>query len=292
MKSASDIWVCGNCRSINPLSSRRCYRCHTPIEVAAAKPEDLTIEHRENAPTPTGVFRSSETHAVLTTIATAAFILATFVALWTNWTATDLRASGEAVAARALIDERLPLLALAPIFGIAALVAFGTWIRRVVENLPALGAGYSRVSPTFAFFEPLIPGFNVYAIPARIGEAIQKLGGHPTAMPLLGLAIIVAFGPAIVVGVLLRFTGMFGSGDELRVALAIGLILVFACQAIALTLGVVVIWQIEGLQRSKHAALTTSAPDQSSGMDRGSPTGPFTPGNSSVPDPTHHSKQS
>ena len=255
MKSVSDIWVCGNCRSINPLSSRRCYRCHTPIEVAAAKPEDLTIQHKEAAPTPTGVYRSSETQAVVTSIATAAFILATFVALWTNWSATELRAGGEAAAGQALIDERLPLLALAPIFGVAALVAFGAWIRRVVENLPALGAGYSRVSPTFAFFEPLIPGFNVYAIPARMGEAIQKLGGHPSAMPLLGLAIIFAFGPAIVVGLLLRFTGLFGTGDDLRIALSIGLILVFACQAIALALGLVVVWQIEGLQRSKHAAI-------------------------------------
>lgn len=259
MKSVSDIWVCGNCRSINPLSSRRCYRCHTPIEVAAAKPEDLTIQHREVAPTPTGVFRSSEARAVVTSIATAAFILATFVALWINWSATDLRASGEAEAAQALLDERLPLVALAPIFGVAALVAFGTWMRRVVENLPALGAGYSRVSPTFAFFEPLIPGFNVYAIPARMGEAIQKMGGHPSAMPLLGLAIIFAFGPAIVVGFLLRFTGLFGTGAELRVALSIGLILVFACQAIALLIGLVVVWQVEGLQRSRHAALAAAS---------------------------------
>jgi hypothetical protein len=292
MRSVSDIWVCGNCRSINSLGSRRCYRCHTPIEIAAAKPEDLTIQHQEVALAPTGVFRSSETRAVLTSIATVAFILATFVALWTNWMATDLRANDEAGAARALIDERLPLLALAPIFGVAALVAFGAWIRRVVENLPALGAGYSRVSPTFAFFEPLIPGFNAYAIPARMGEAIQKLGGHSIAMPLLGLAIIFAFGPAIVVGFLLRFTGLFGTGTELRVALSVGLILVFACQAIALLIGLVVVWQIEGLQRSKHAAIAAATTDQSSGIERRSPTGPFAPGNSSVPDATHHSKRS
>jgi hypothetical protein len=255
MKSASDIWVCGRCRSINPLSSGKCYRCHTPIEVAAAKPEELSFEHKEVAPVPTGVFRSSETLAVAVSIATVAFILATFFALWTNWTATDLRANGEAQAAGALLGERLPLLALAPIFGVAALVSFGGWIRRVVENLPALGLGYSRVTPTWAFFEPLIPGFNVYAIPARLGEAITKLGGHAAAMPLLGLAIILAFGPAIVVGFLLRFTGMFGTGDDLRQALSIGLILVFACQAIALVIGLVVVWQIEGMARRKHESL-------------------------------------
>jgi hypothetical protein len=260
MRSGADIWVCSNCRSINPLSRSRCYRCNTPIEVAAARPEDLSFVHQEKPPEPTGTFRSSETLAVAVTVATVAFIFATFVALWTNWTATDLRAGGDSPAAAALISDRLPLLALAPICAVLAFVAFGAWIRRIVENLPTVGAGYSRVSPTWAFFEPLIPGFNVYAIPARMAEAITRLGGHPSAMPLLGLALIVAFGPAVVIGVLLRFTGMFGTGAELRQALAIGLVVVFACQAIALTLGLVVVWQIEGLTRRRHESLGSGGP--------------------------------
>lgn len=255
MRSGADIWICSNCRSVNPLSRGRCYKCSTPIEVAAARPEDLAFVHQDKAPEPTGTFRSAETFAVAVTVAVVAFIFATFVALWTNWTATDLRAAGEEEAAATLLADRLPLLALAPLCGVLALLAFGMWIRRVVGNLPALGAGHSRVSPTWAFFEPLIPGFNVYAIPTRMAEAITKLGGHPSAMPLLGLSIIFAFGPAVVVGVLLRFTGMFGTGEELRQALALGLILVFACQAVALAIGLVVVWQIEGLARSRHAAL-------------------------------------
>jgi hypothetical protein len=255
VKSASDIWVCGRCRSINPLSRGRCYRCNTPIEVAAAKPEDLTFEHKEVAPEPTGVFHSSETRAVVVSIATVAFILATLTALWINWSATDLRASGEAEAARDLLIGRLPLLALAPITAAIAVVTYGLWIRRVVENLPALGVGYSRVSPSWAFFEPMIPGFNLYALPTRMAEAIEKLGPHPWAIPLLGLALILAFAPPVAAGFLLRFTGLFGTGSELRIALAVGLIIVFVCQSIALVLGLVILWQVEGLQRAKHEAI-------------------------------------
>jgi hypothetical protein len=255
VKSASDIWVCGRCRSINPLSRGRCYRCNTPIEVAAAKPEDLTFEHKEVPPEPTGEYRSSETLAVVVSIAVVAFIFATLVALWINFSATDLRAGGEAEAARRLLADRLPVLALAPITGVIALVSYGLWIRRVVENLPALGVGYSRVSPSWAFFEPLIPGFNFYALPTRMAEAIEKLGPHPWATPLLGLAIIFAIGPAIAAGVLLRFTGLFGSGADLRLALASGLLIVFVCQSIALALGLVILWQVEGLERRKHAAI-------------------------------------
>lgn len=227
------------------------------MEVAASRPEDLSFVHEAKAPEPTGTFRSSETVAVAVTVASVAFIFATFVALWTNLSATDLRAAGDRAAAAALLDERLPLLVLAPVCAVLALVAFGAWIRRVVENLPTVGAGYSRVSPTWAFFEPLLPGFNVYAIPARMAEAITKLGGHQGAMPLLGLAIIFALGPAVVIGVLLRFTGMFGTGAELRQALAVGLIVVFACQAVALVIGNVVVWQIEGMARSRHEALAS-----------------------------------
>jgi hypothetical protein len=260
MRSGADIWICSRCRSVNPLSRGRCYKCNTPIEVAASRPEDLAFVHEEKPPEATGTFRSSETLAVAVTVATVAFIFATFIALWTNWTATDLRAAGQPQAAATLLEERFLLLALAPICAILALVAFGAWISRVVDNLPALGAGYSKVSPTWAFFEPLIPGFNIYAIPARMAEAITKLGGNAAAMPLLGLAIVLAFGPAVVIGALLRFaSGLFGEGDELRQALAIGLMVVFAFQAVALAIGLVVVWQVEGMQRSRHAALPAVA---------------------------------
>jgi hypothetical protein len=259
MKSASDIWVCGRCRSINPLSRGKCYRCNTPIEVAAAKPEELSFVHHEAPPEPTGTYQSSESRAVFVSIATVGFILAALVALWINWSVVDLRASGEGDAARQLLADRLPVMALAPVLAVVALVAFGLWIRRVVENLPALGVGYSKVSPTWAFFEPLIPGFNLYAIPTRMAEAIQKLGGNAVAMPLLGLALILAFAPAVGAAFLLRFTGLFGTGAELRLATATGLILVFVCQTIALLIGLVVLWQIEGMARSKHVALADAS---------------------------------
>lgn len=172
-----------------------------------------------------------------------------------NWSATDLRANGDAVGATEFILARLPLLALAPITAAIAVVSYAFWIRRVVENLPALGVGYSPVSPTWAFFEPMIPGFNLYALPTRMAEAIEKLGPHPWAIPVLGLALILAFGPPVAAGILLRFTGLFGTGHELRIALAVGLIIVFVCQAIALVMGLVILWQIEGLQRAKREAL-------------------------------------
>lgn len=255
MKSAADIWVCGVCRSINPLRSGKCYRCSTPIEVAAAKPEDLSITHREAPPVPTGVVRSSEARAVAVSVATVAFILSALIAAWVNWSVADLRASGEQVPAGGLLAARVPLLLLGAVIGLLALLSYAAWIRRVVENLSGLGVGYSRVSPTWAFFEPLIPGFNFYALPARMAEVIQKLGGHGSAIPLLGLALLIAIVPAVAVLYVLRFTRWFVTvADFLRAGGALVFVMLI-CQAIALLIGLVVLWQIEGLCRAKMANL-------------------------------------
>jgi hypothetical protein len=261
MKSAADIWICNVCRSINPLSSNRCYRCHTPIQLAAAKPEDLTVQQapREAHTTPTGTFRSTETLATLVTIAAVAFILATFLALWTVFQVNDLRLGEGRKAADDLFQQRLLFIAPAPILGIATLLLYAAWIRRVVENVPALGLGFMRVSPAFAFLEPLIPGFNLYSIPARIADAITKLGGHLYATALIGLAWILAIGPALVLVYVTRFTRFFGTGAELLRVSSLGALLVFAFQAAAIVLMLVVLWQVEKLLRAKAAELPAPA---------------------------------
>lgn len=262
MKSAADIWICNVCRSINPISSNRCYRCHTPIQIAAAKPEDLTIHQqpKEAHTEPVGTYRSTETLAALVTVAGVAFILATFLALFTTYAVNDLRASEGRAAADELFQQRLLFFIPAPVIGVLALLVYAAWIRRVVENLPALGLGFSRVSPTMAFVEPLIPGFNLYAIPARIAEVIQKLGGHLYATALIGLAWILVVGPAVILVYVARFTRFLGTGAELARVTSIGAIAVFVFQAIALVLMLVVLWQVEKLQRAKAEAMPARAP--------------------------------
>ena len=261
MKSAADIWICNVCRSINPMSSNRCYRCHTPIQIAAAKPDELSVHQqpREAHTEVVGTFRSTETLATLVTVAAVAFILAMFLAIWTVFQVNDLRVSDSRAAADALFQERLLFLVPGPIVGVLALIAYAFWIRRVVENLPALGLGFSRVSPTWAFFEPLIPGFNLYAIPARIAEVIQKLGGHLYATALIGLAWILVIGPALLLVYVARFTRLFGTGADLLRVTSLSSLVVFAFQSIALVLMLVVLWQVEKLLREKAASMPASA---------------------------------
>jgi hypothetical protein len=261
MKSAADIWICNVCRSINPISSSRCYRCHTPIQIAAAKPDELSVHQapREAHTEIVGTYRSTETLATLVTVAAVAFILAMFLAIWTVFQVNDLRVAEGRGAADALFQERLAFLVPGPVIGVLALLAYAFWIRRVVENLPALGLGFSRVSPNWAFFEPLIPGFNLYSIPARIAEVIQKLGGHLYATALIGLAWILVIGPALILVYMARFTRLFGTGADLLRVTSLFSLVVFAFQSVALVLMLVVLWQVEKLLREKAVVTTTKA---------------------------------
>jgi hypothetical protein len=258
MKSAADIWICNVCRSINPISSNRCYRCHTPIQIAAAKPDELSVSQqpREAHTEPVGTYRSTETLAALVTVGSVAFILAGLLAVWTIYTVNDLRVTDSRAAADALFQQRLLFLIPAPVIGVLALLAYAAWIRRAVENLPALGLGFARVSPNWAFVEPLIPGFNLYSIPARIAEVIQKLGGHLYATAVIGLAWILIVGPTLILVYVARFTRFLGTGAELLRVTSIGAVFVFVFQAIALVLMLTVLWQVEKLLRAKAESVS------------------------------------
>jgi hypothetical protein len=262
MKSAADIWICNVCRSINPITSNRCYRCHTPIQIAAAKPDELSVHQgpREAHTEPVGTYRSTESLAVLVTIGAVAFILAGFLALTTIAAVNDLRVTDGRAAADALFQQRLLYLVPAPVVGVLALLAYAAWIRRAVANLPALGLGFARVNPTWAFVEPLIPGFNLYSIPARIAEVIEKLGGHLYATALIGLAWILVVAPAALLLYVARFTRFLGTGAELLRVTSIGAVVVFVFDALALALLLVVLWQVEKLFRAKAASFGASAP--------------------------------
>src|SRR2546425_5806718 len=109
MKSAADIWICNVCRSINPISSNRCYRCHTPIQIAAAKPNELSVHQAPKVAhtEATGTFRSTETLATLVTVGAVAFILATLLALWTVIAVNNLRVSEGGEVADSLFQQRL-----------------------------------------------------------------------------------------------------------------------------------------------------------------------------------------
>jgi hypothetical protein len=264
----TEMWACRVCRSINSRRSTRCYSCHTPREAAAVNPADLPTTGAAPPVIHTGTYQSSEMRAVLATVAGIAFILGTLASTLLLWQVGSMRAAGERAAANDLFDGIRPILLLIPIFGVLALLAYAAWISRVVANLPALKLGYSRVSATMAFMEPLIPGFNLYALPARLGEVLKKLDEKGNGLPLLGLAAVLFIGPAVVAGIAIRLSREFEStGDFLRTS-GFVLFLEFAFQAIGLLIGIYLIWQVERLARTRAEGSNVAAPASDSTAER------------------------
>ena len=157
MTSDGDYWACSVCRSINPRRSNRCYSCHTPREAAGVRPTDLPTTGQAPPIVHTGTFKSTETYAVVVTLAAAIFIIGSLAATYMLWQVAELRIAGQRAESDRLFESLTPLFVVAPVLGGVTLVAYAAWIRGVVANLPALGLGYSRVSPQMAFIEPLIP---------------------------------------------------------------------------------------------------------------------------------------
>lgn len=261
MTSEADFWACTYCRSINKMRADRCYSCHTPRTIAAVKPTELSVT--ETKPPPVvlvGEYHSSEGRAVFVSIVTIAFILATAAGLWMLWATTGFRPAEDAEGMNALLDQRMIFLVVPAAIGILALVAYGAWISRVVSNMAALGAGFFRVGPTMAFIEPLIPGVNLYSLPARVAEVIQKLGDSGRGMLLIGISWILTVGPPIVAAVVIRFGYVLASTEDLLRTVGVAATVSFAFQAVGLLVGLGVIWHVEGLLRDRAASPTPAPP--------------------------------
>lgn len=256
----SEYWACSVCRSMNPLKSGRCYSCHTPREVGGVKPGEIPVTGALPPPVIPTTVHGTEGRAVAVTITTAFFIVSTAVSLWLLWTISDLRAAGEGTSADQLLARRAPIFILSLLLGVAALVCYGAWISRVVENLPALGVGYSRVSPTMAFIEPLIPGVNLYSLPARAGEVVTKLEGNGRGTLLIGLAWLLGVGPIAIAAWILRIGRFTESGADLLRTIGATFLGAFAFQAVGLVIGLYVVWHIEGLCRATAGSVRAGDP--------------------------------
>ena len=216
-------------------------------------PTDLPTTGQAAPVVQTGTYRSTETLAVLVTLAATVFIVASLGATYMLWQVAELRRGGDRAASDQLFADMTPLFVLAPVVGFVALVTYAAWIRAVVANLPALGLGYSRVSPQMAFMEPLIPGFNIYALPARVGEVLRKLDEKGPGVPLLGLSFILVIGAPIVAGILIRVSSELESGGDFLRTSGFTLFLAFTVQAVGLAIGLYLVWMVERLARTRAA---------------------------------------
>jgi hypothetical protein len=213
---AAQPWICGACRSINQPREGRCYRCRTPRELVEADPTTLIVagagRTTAEEPRPTGSYRSSGEAAFLAQVLIGAALV---VAVIGNVMRADIVSrvlEGEAVAGDADTGVVAIVGGLGLAVGAAALVTFALWLSRIVANVPSVGLGWPNVTPSAAIFESIIPGVNLYRVPAILRDVIHRI--EPDGR---GEALIAATWLALVGGVFLprvpSFAAVFVIGD-------------------------------------------------------------------------------
>jgi hypothetical protein len=171
--------VCGACRSINEGRGGRCYKCRTPRELVGAG----------SAPAPeapsrgVGTYASSAGHALTAQLLIGLTIVAAIVSSALGANLFDRLLDGTLSEGDTLTVAIVGLAALA--IAAAALVAWSLWLSRVVANIPAIGGGWTNVTPAAAFYENFIPGLNVLRVPAILRDVMTRLDPARRGEPLI-----------------------------------------------------------------------------------------------------------
>ena len=219
-----DIWVCGDCKSVNPMRSGRCYKCRAPRPPAGEEMAAAAASALEAEPEPPRILKTLDpklvassgilepapkperTRPEVSKSAAAAINpsarLSTAPAAVVGIALLILVLGVRLLLARAAISAQQQILAggevpledstfigalgiVFPLLGVLAIAGLGFWAYRVMTNVPLLGGGWPRYTPGQAFLEHVIPGWNVLRTPGVYREMQTRLSEDGDANDLL-----------------------------------------------------------------------------------------------------------
>ena len=194
----TDIWVCGNCHSINRQRNAKCYKCGA-AQATAATGEMATLRQEQAIATRTVVaYRPAAALGLaaaifllgLVAIAVVALVdsldIYRFISAQLDLFETSGAFDDAAIAARLAQSDQLGLINLFVI--IPVLLFFGAWLSRVVANVPALGGGLPDTTPFRAFVNTLIPLVNLRTVPGMVQDVLYRLDPKGGGLFMVGIA--------------------------------------------------------------------------------------------------------
>jgi hypothetical protein len=277
----ADIWVCGQCRSVNKLRAKQCYNCRTPKDRAEVDPSDIAgTGHGKLREIALPEFQSSRGAAMLASVMIVVVAVVQVIATIararlanTMLNHLDLLADPEAsfppdLQAEVLTTATINLFSI----GIAlfALAAWAYWLSRVVAAMPALGLGYPAANAFMAFVENFLPGLNLIRVPAIVRDVVRRLEPGESPGQSRGEALIFAAWIGLIGGfVVPRVWSLFGGFGLDTVeqivergvvveGISTGLVLIGAIFLVAL------MWWIEARILRRHAEQLQGIPPTSS----------------------------
>jgi hypothetical protein len=202
----TDIWVCSTCHSINRQRGSTCYKCGAPqsaaVEVLADVRTELAMQSRAAVPYRTSILRAIVAAAFIVAYAVLGVIVLVQGLAVTQYLRDEIPNifNGQvdnAEIIRLAAPAVVPAL-LQTICGLGALVFFAAWLSRVVMNIPSLGGGTPRTTPTNAFIYPLIPFWNLFKTPPIIQDALYRVDPKAGGFFMILLAWVGLVGSAII----------------------------------------------------------------------------------------------
>lgn len=204
----TDIWVCGNCHSINRQRGNRCYKCGASQEKAATgemstlRQEEAIINRTVVKYKPAAALGLAASFFLLGLVAVSVVGVVQSLELsrFLDAQLTTLEATGKideaAFTARGREVDQLGLVNLAIV--VPALMFFGAWLGRVVGNVPALGGGIPGTSPGRAFIKTLTPVANLWLVPGMIQDVLYRLDPKGGGLFMVGIAWVGLVGSWII----------------------------------------------------------------------------------------------
>jgi Domain of unknown function (DUF4328) len=204
----TDIWVCGNCHSINRQRGNRCYKCGASQEKAATgemstlRQEEAIINRTVVKYRPAAALGLAASFFLLGLVAVSVVGVVQSLELsrFLDAQLTTLEATGKideaAFTARGREVDQLGLVNLAIV--VPALMFFGAWLGRVVGNVPALGGGIPGTSPGRAFIKTLTPVANLWLVPGMIQDVLYRLDPKGGGLFMVGIAWVGLVGSWII----------------------------------------------------------------------------------------------
>jgi hypothetical protein len=266
---ASNVWVCGACRSINQPREQRCYKCRTPRELAKVDPETLVVAGAGSTQPVVdpkaviGTYRSSGDRAFAAQILIVVAVVMTAASRIVGADVVSRVVDGEVEGA----DASLTMLSLLGggglVCALIAVAAWAAWLSRVVDNMPALGLGWPNVTPSAAFIESFLPGVNVFRVPAIVRDVSNKLEGGPRADALIAAAWLGLVGGIIVPRFARYVTGPL-TLESPDAASTIGLLagqVGLGLTIVGAIFLIVLIRHVESIAERRAQARTSQAPD-------------------------------
>ena len=282
----ADIWVCGECRSINNLRAKQCYRCRTPRDVAAVDPNQIEgTGHGKLREIALPGFQPTRWAAVLASALLVLVAVTQVVA-----TVADAILFGRVVRDPGLLNDPAFYQSVESVVAgtaaittlvvaLLALIAWSFWLSRAVMAMPALGLGYPATNGLMAFLENFLPGLNLFRVPSIVRDVMRRL--DPTS--LRGEVLIFAAWIGLLGGYLVprlgAYLGLLGSGtleeivSETLLVQGIATVLV----VVGATFLVALIWWIERrIARRRAAQLAGELPAEAA-VDAVAPAGAVAP---------------